>query len=709
LQILDDFADIVFLKGSSIIVLCLFIREDLMLPGDYTLFILMLVLYTAAGLLALFFYQRPQRANAVSNLVAATASLCGIFFALQVLLNETGRVLTLTLQGTIPYLSFTLTIDKLAAFFILALAVLTFAVSLYSVGYLQHYYGKKNIALFGILYNLFIIAMVLVFTAGNMAFFLLAWEMMSLVSYFLVIFENEQKENLRSGLIYLVMTHLGTALIMIAMAFTATYSGSLEITALGNSLPAPVKDLCFVLFFLGFGTKAGIVPLHIWLPLAHPAAPSNVSALMSGIMIKTAIYGILRFVFILLGPGAAWWGTVIMIAGLISAVLGITFALAENNIKRLLAYSSIENMGIILIGLGLALSAAGSNQDSLAALAVLAALFHTLNHSLFKGVLFLGAGSLHYATHSKDLENMGGLLKKMPYAGLFFLLASLAIAALPPFNGFVSEWLTYQALFANLFKDPAGLKLLSILAVAGLALTGGMTAACFVKVNGIAFLGLPRTTQAEKAREVPVIMYIPMALLTLLCLLCGLFPRFFGVLPGSLVQQLTGLDPLGGLHGKLVLLTMPLIFNANTVLPVFLLILFLALLAGVWLLVLGLGGKSQVRCYTTWDCGFPSLNARMQYSATGFSKPFRIVLRALYRPYRELQVEQGASPYYPRSMRYVVSTQPVFENYIYRPIANLFTRSARLIKLKVQTGSVHIYLIYIFVALVVLLSYNGVN
>lgn len=680
-----------------------------MLLETHLLLYIMFTLYIIAGVLALLFSTNPRRANVIPNLLSTAGALTGVVLSLTILLSGADLTEKFLLSGTIPYLHFTLTIDRLAAFFLLALSILTVCVSLYSIGYLQHYFGKKNIAIFNILYNLFIIAMILVFTAGNMAFFLIAWEVMSLVSYFLVIFENENKENLRAGLIYLVMTHLGTAFIIIAIALISAYSGSMELTALGNKIPANIKNIAFILFLIGFGTKAGIMPLHIWLPLAHPAAPSNISALMSGIMIKTAIYGILRFIFVVLGPGVAWWGTTIMILGVISAVLGITFALAENNLKRLLAYSSIENMGIILIGLGLALTSFNSNFETLAALALFASLFHTFNHTLFKGALFLGAGSLHYATHTKDLEYMGGLMKKMPLTGFFFLISSLAISALPPFNGFVSEWLTYQALFTNLAQATAGLKLLSILAVAGLALTGGMAAACFVKVIGIAFLGLPRSRHASDAQEVPAVMYGSIGILTAFCLLLGIFPRFFGVIPGSLTEQLLGVNPLVGLTGELVLLTAPMSFNSNQVFPAVVLLLFLVLLAGVMFFTYLAGGKKQERTVGTWDCGFPALNPRMQYTATGFSKPFRIVLRVFYRPQRELKLEQGVTPYYPHSMRYVVSIQPVIENYIYRPVARIFTHSARVIRLKVQTGSVHSYLIYIFVTLVVLLAYNGLN
>lgn len=684
-------------------------REDFKLLENYILLNIMFAFYIIAGFLALVFTTNPRLANIIPNLFSTVAALVGIVLSLNILLTNAPSAEQYIISGTIPYLPFTLNIDKLAAFFLLALSVLTSCVSLYSIGYLQHYYGKKNLAIFNLLYNLFIIAMILVFTAGNMAFFLIAWEVMSLASYFLVTFENEHKENLRAGLIYLVMTHLGTAFLIIAMALIFSYSNSLELSALGSSLPPNIKNIAFLLFMLGFGTKAGIMPLHIWLPLAHPAAPSNISALMSGIMIKTAIYGILRFIIVLLGPGAAWWGTTIMILGIISAVLGITFALSENNLKRLLAYSSIENMGIILIGLGLAMTAFNNHYSTLAALALFASLFHIFNHCLFKGALFLGAGSLHYATHSKDLEDMGGLMKKMPYTGLFFLLSSLAISALPPFNGFVSEWLTYQALFTNLALAPTGIKLLSLLAVAGLALTGGMAAACFVKVIGIAFLGLPRSKRASSAQEVPALMYGPIAILTFFCLLVGIFPRLFGIVPASLTQQLLGTNPLGSLAGDFVLLTAPLSFNNNPVFPAVALLLLLALLAGAWLFTVLVSGKKNERTFGTWDCGYPTLTSRTQYTSTGFSKPFRIVLRAFYHPYRELKLEKGPSPYYPHSMRYVVSTQPIIENYIYRPVARMFTHLARLIRLRVQTGSVHIYLIYIFVTLIVLLVYNGLN
>lgn len=669
-------------------------------------FHLMLFLYLSAALVSLLFARTHRFANIIANLFSMAASLCGVAFSLSFFAGTTKQITLLSWADSVPYLAFSLNADSLSAFFIFCLTLLAFCVSLYSLGYLQHYYGSRPVGLFNLLYNLFLLSMALLFTSRNIISFLVFWELMSLFSYALVVFEAEHPENSRAGLLYLIMTHLGTAFLVVAFMLIYQYTGSLEIGPAGSAIPPFWQNVVFVLLLVGFGIKAGVIPLHIWLPYAHPAAPSNVSALMSGIMIKTAVYGLIRFVLIVLGASAPWWGTVVLLAGAVSAVLGVAYALMEHNFKRLLAYHSIENIGIILIGLGISLYAAANHHPAAAGLALLASLFHLLNHTLFKGALFLGAGSLHYATHTKDIEELGGLMKKMPYTGFLFILASLSISAIPPFNGFVSEWLTYQSLFLNLTLAGSGLKLLSMLAVAALALAGALAAACFVKLIGISFLGLPRSEHAKEAMEVPYSMLAGMGILTFFCLIFGIFPRLVTVPLDRVNGDLLAVSVLPALQGDSFFLYYPLEFNGSLISPASLLLFGLVLFAAVVAVVKLLGGKTGEKTYGTWDCGFGTLNSHMQYSATGFSKPIRIVFRGLYRPTRELQCEPGPSPYYHQSMRYVVSTQPIFEKYFYHPVTRSFTCWARKVRLAVQTGSVHTYLVYIFVALVALLLYN---
>ena len=674
-----------------------------------TLFYLMLALYLSAALSSLILFNRHRAATIISNILGMAASLSGIALSFSFLGGSAGSLPLLTWEGYVPYIAVSLGLNNLSAFFILSLTLLSFCVSLYSLGYLTHYYGKRQVGLFNCLINLFIISMALVFTSRNLISFLFFWELMSLVSYALVVFEAEQPENSKAGLIYLIMTHAGTACLIVAFMLISTFTGSLEISPAGETIPPLMKNLVFILLLIGFGTKAGVIPFHVWLPYAHPAAPSNVSALMSGIMIKSAVYGLILFLFGVLGVSTAWWGMTILVLGCVSAILGVAYALMEHNFKRLLAYHSIENIGIILIGLGVSLTAFAGGHATTAGLALVASLFHLINHALFKGALFLGAGSLHYATHTKDIEHLGGLMKKMPCTGFLFIIASLSICAIPPFNGFVSEWLTYQSLFSGLLLPGTGLKLLAMLAIAALAMAGALAAYCFVKLIGISFLGLPRSDYAERAQEVPVAMLWGMGLLTFFCLVFGLFPRLVVIPLDKVAQNLLNVSILPGLQGNFIFVYHTLEANGSGIAPASVLLLGAILGLAVFAAVKITGGKNTQREYDTWDCGFGKLNARLQYSATGFSKPIRIVLRGLYRPARELQVEQGPSPYYHKSMKYVVSTEPIFEKYFYRPLVSVFTNLSGKVMLVVQTGSVHTYLLYIFVTLVVLLVYNKVN
>lgn len=688
---------------------------------DVTVFF-MLALYLCGALVSLVFYKKHKLSNILSNILSISASLVGIGISAVYLVSGDGSQTTaFSIASAIPHIVFNLHMDRLSAFFILALSLLVLCVSVYSIGYISHYYGKRNVGLFNFMYNLFILSMIAVFLSGNMIFFLIAWEVMSLVSYFLVVFEGEQAETRRAGIVYLVMTHIATAFLVIAFALIYSYSGFLDISAaLSPAIPAAIKNIVFVCLLIGFGTKAGMIPLHVWLPYAHPAAPSNISALMSGIMIKTAVYGLIRFVLSLSGfqdSTFQWWGITVLVIGAVSTVLGVAYALMEHNIKRLLAYHSIENIGIILIGTGLSMYGYATGNPALYALSLIAALFHLLNHTLFKGALFLGAGAIHYSTHTKDLEKLGGLLKKMPYTGLFFLVASLSICAIPPFNGFVSEWLTYQSLFMNLGLGPGGMKLVTVLAAAALAMAGALAAACFVKAFGISFLALPRSEEAKDAREVPASMVSGMGLLSALCLAFGIFPLAVIKLLDGIAWGFPQMSLLSyryslvdQLQGTSFFVYYPVNVGGSNISPLFAAAAGLLLVLLTVAAVMFIGRKTKERKYGTWDCGFNNgLNARMQYSSTGFSKPLRIVFRAIYRPGRELQIEEGPSNYFPKSMKYVVSTQPIFEKYLYQPIINLFTRFSKKVRMTIQTGSVHTYLIYIFVTIVVLLIYYALN
>ena len=398
----------------------------------------------------------------------------------------------------------------------MTLAALAAAVSLYSFGYLREMEGRRNLGAFGFFFNLLLMSLALVFTASNAFFFLVAWEVMALTAFCLIIFEHEKEKTRNSGVLFLIMSHAGTGLLLIAFLTLTSASGSLDFASfhlLASRMTPLEQGAVFLLFLFGFGVKAGVVPLHIWLPEAHPVAPSNVSALMSGIVIKSGIYGMARVFFDFYGAPPLWMGTVVLGLGVVSALVGVLYALMEHDLKRLLAWHSIENIGIILIGFGAALMFRALGQANLAALALIAALYHTFNHAMFKGLLFLGAGSVVQATHTRNMEKMGGLIRRMPVTALCFLVGAVAISGLPPLNGFVSEWLTYQALLAGFGTTQSLTRLMFPIAGSLLALTAALAAACFVKAFAIPFLALPRSPEAADAREVSFAMRAAMAVL----------------------------------------------------------------------------------------------------------------------------------------------------------------------------------------------------
>ena len=680
---------------------------EFFLRNLYLISVLLYVLGACTALVYLFVKRQGAggNLNIFINGLCIAASCLGAAASVGKIFSVTGSLKLLVFHSVVPFISLEMTIDNLSAFFLLALSVLVFSVSIYSIGYISHYNGRRNIGLFNFLYTTFILSMIGVLTASNTVFFYICWEAMSLLSYFLVVFESENPENQKAGTLYIVMTHIATALLLIGFIIIYCYTKSFALSGSTLAIPLTAKNIVFVLFLIGFGTKAGIIPLHIWLPQAHPAAPSNVSALMSGIMIKTAIYGLIRFLLCYLGVQNTWWGIVILSLGIVSAVLGVAYALMEHNIKRLLAFHSVENIGIILIGLGVALIGFAQNNQLVAGLALTAALLHTFNHTLFKGGLFLGAGSIQYAVHTKDIESLGGLIKRMPFTALFVLCFSLAISAIVPFNGFVSEWLTYQSLFANILPEQIGLNFLTILAVAALALTGALAAACFVKLFGISFLGLPRSGQAAKAEEVPLTMIIGQGVLALICLGIGLFPLTLLKLLQPVVAGISG----GAVHtqfkGGLILAYYPLTVPAGSISPLTFGLALIAIILLVLLTVRIAFGKYVERNYGTWDCGFEALNSRMQYSATGYAKPIKIVFRTLFRPTRTTIVE-GDSPYHPDSITYSTTVTSVFEKYMYEPLYRAILKFSKRTKFNVQTGKIQHYLLYIFALVLLLMVYN---
>jgi hydrogenase-4 component B len=531
---------------------------------------------------------------------------------------------------------------------------------------------------------------------------------MALAAYGLVTFYHEDRETRRAGLLYIVMAHIDAGCLLLGFALLMQVSGSAAFAsfhAAAAHLSKGQQAAAFVLFFLGFGIKAGVIPFHIWLPAAHPVAPSNISALLSGIVLKAGIYGMARIFLDGLGVLPSWAGLLVLIVGVASAVLGVLYALMEHDLKRLLAYHSIENIGIILIGLGAALVFRVAGHPQLAAVALIAAMFHTLNHATFKCLLFLGAGSVLHSTGTRNMEELGGLIRPMPATALCFLIGAVAISGLPPLNGFVSEWLTYQSLLAG-FGATGGLtRILFPLAGSMLALTGALAAACFVKAFAITFLALPRSAESRRAHEAPRSMLIGMGCLTVACLALGLGATWFLHVFDALTEQLLG--PRVGTnlitaHGWVLSAGTP---HGGSVSTSVITIALLLLLIPAALLVSIAGRRFSRRRGPVWDCGLPGLSEDNEYTATAFSKALRMIFSVLYQPRREIQTVFDVSPYFPKEIRFESEIEPTFEKRLYVPLKDLLLRFATRMR-AIQAGSIHAYLAYIFVTLVLLLLFG---
>jgi hydrogenase-4 component B len=607
-----------------------------------------------------------------------------------------GGTAAATLPLGLPWLPWHVRLDALAGFFLAVIGVVTVAVGLYGPGYvrtLEH--GRESLTALGVFTGLFLTGMLLVVLADDAFLFMVAWELMSLSSYFLVAFQHEHAANRRAAFLYLLMAHVGGLAILLAYGVLAAFGGGFAFDAMRSADP-PVAwaSVAFVLAFLGFGMKAGLVPLHAWLPEAHPAAPSHISALMSGVMLKVAVYGFIRVVFDLLAQFHWQWGVAVLAVGSVSALMGVLYALMQHDLKRLLAYHSVENLGIIFIGLGLSLIFLSTGHAVLGTLALLAALYHTVNHALFKGLLFLGAGAILHSTHERDLEQMGGLLRRMPWTGLFFLVGCLSISALPPFNGFVSEWLTFQAALQAWHLDSGVLRSLIPIAAAVLALTGALAAACFVKVYGVAFLGQARSRHVRRARPVPVGMRAGQGLLAALCVVLGVLPTYVLALIDDIPRQLLG----GGLTAVapsswLWLTPLPaeaVSYSAPLV------VTLLAGSIGLALWRLRHAAVRRVRRCAAWDCGFAPPTPRMQYTATAFAQPIRRVFGLLFH------VDESVESRDHDGARYHLAVGDRAWGLFYAPIAQVVETAARRVA-RLQSGSIRVYLGWTLSTLLVLL------
>jgi len=671
-----------------------------------TIFTLSVAAYSAGAIASLATWRKPTLCRYVCCCTAFAGAIFGGLAAMLGIFQ--GTPVRWSVSSGIPLFAYSFDYDALAGFFNLTLAILAGTVSLYSFGYLRHFEGKRNIGFFGFLFHLLLLSLTIVFTAANAFLFLIGWEVMALVAYGLVTYYHEDQESRRSGLLYIVMAHIDAGCLLLGFALLMQVSGSAEFAsfrAAAAQLSVGQQAAAFVLFFLGFGIKAGVIPFHIWLPAAHPVAPSNISALLSGIVLKAGIYGMARIFLEDLGVLPSWAGLLVLILGVASAVLGVLYALMEHDLKRLLAYHSIENIGIILIGLGAALVFRVGGYPQLAAVALIAALFHTLNHAIFKCLLFLGAGSVLHSTGTRNMEELGGLIRPMPVTALCFLIGAVAISGLPPLNGFVSEWLTYQSLLAG-FRATGGLtRILFPLAGSMLALTGALAAACFVKAFGITFLALRRAAKSSPVHEAPRSMLVGMACLTAACLALGLGVTWFLRVFDTLTEQV-----LGWRVGANLITGSGLVLSAGarhggTVSTAVIAIGLLVLLIPAVLLVSIGTRRFAPRRGPAWDCGLPGLTEENEYTATAFSKPLRMIFSVLYQPRREIQAVFDVSPYFPKAIRFESEIEPTFEKRLYEPLKDLLLRFATRMR-AIQAGSIHVYLAYIFVTLVLLLLFG---
>jgi formate hydrogenlyase subunit 3/multisubunit Na+/H+ antiporter MnhD subunit len=658
------------------------------------------VLLTVAGILilggvfALILSRSPRAATVLGAGTAAAGSVVGLVPAFRVLLG--GMSETRALPWDALHGEFRVELDALSAFFLVPVLGLAALGAVYGGEYLFAYHRRKSLGAPWFFYNLFVAGMVMVVVARTAILFLMAWEVMSLAAFFLVTFEHEQAEVRRAGWVYLIATHLGAAFLFATFLLISRRAGALDFAAFSavQESDAGWAGLTFVLALVGFGAKAGLVPFHVWLPEAHPAAPSHVSALMSGVMIKMGLYGLLR-VLSFLGPPAPWWGPTLAAFGLVTGVVGIALALHQRDLKRALAYSSIENMGLIVLSLGVGLWGWARAMPSVAALGVTGALLHVWNHALMKGLMFFAAGSVLHGAGTKDIERLGGLMKRMPWTGSAMLLGAVAICGLPPLNGFVSEWFMYVGLLKSGLATTDSRGLVALLAVGLLALIGDLAALTYVRLCGIALLGSPRSEEASHAHESSWRMLGPIVVLLVSCVGVAVFPNLVVDALARPLDQVLGLEP-GQTVLELALSGAPLYelgaFNAWALVA-------FALTAAVLSALYRRGAQAEE---STWGCGYARPTVRMQYTGRSFSE-----LMAEHFLPRSLRPRTTRC--LPRSLFPAVGSfasecpDPVSETF-YEPLWARWAR--RFVRLRVlQQGKVHVYLIYITLTVVTALTW----
>jgi hydrogenase-4 component B len=647
-------------------------------------FLLSLTVLLAGGLFALLTYRQFRLMKAGYIALTVAGSLIGLY-AIRAPLQD-GTLVTFSTTW-LHFFTLSFSLDGLSAFFIIPIFAVCPLAALYSFHYMDKAAQRGRIAVNYFFLTLLIISMALVATADNIISFVLVWELMSLSSFFLVMHEYQNKATRRAGYIYFIFTHVGAMFIFAAFSLAYSYTGSFDFLSF-TDMPGSIKVTVFFLALVGFGSKAGIFPLHMWLPHAHPAAPSNISAVMSGVMIKMGIYGIFRL-YAVLGVNELIFGEAVLTLGIISGILGVVYALGKHDLKKLLAYHSVENIGIILIGTGIGMIGIASENMVMASFGFAGGLLHVLNHSIFKSLLFLGAGAVLQKTGIRHIDQLGGLIKRMPTTGKTFLIGSVSISGLPPFNGFVSEFLIYYGAFHGLTLAGSSF-IFTMLAILSLAIIGGLAAACFSKVVGIVFLGEPRTEKAADAVEPGFTMTLPMILLATACVFIGVFPEPF------IMAVFQGLKSIQALHlvGKdeVLIVAGNLAFVARLFVTIFVLSVLLRKI---------FYRKKDIAHGPTWGCGFTQPTVKMQYSGTSYA----MSIVDFFRPFVHIRTNySGINRIFPGRTTYKTRVDDIAEtalmDRIVSPVLYL------LAKLRwIQHGHIQLYIGYIIVTIIVLLFF----
>lgn len=662
------------------------------------------LVYLAGAALSIVFAKQERLAVYATGICGVAGGLLGIVAVWPVMLGSV-PIVEATFAGPFSFAACTIRIDMLAAFMVSVISLLAAIASLYSFSYMEEYIGHGAWGI-GFFMNTFIASMIALMVVDNAFYFIIFFEMMSLASYFLVI-SGQDEESISAGLLYFFIAHAGSMLIMVSFFLMFRETGSFDFATFRAAAKAGqftplLASVIFLLAFFGFGAKAGMLPLHGWLPRAHPAAPSHASAMMSGVMVKIGVFGIIKVGVDLLGATEMWWGMVVLGFGCVSAVLGILYASAQGDIKRLLAYCTVENVGIILIGVGVGMIGMSQGNHILAALGFLGALYHLLNHAVLKGLLFLGAGAIIYRMHTKDMEKMGGLARLMPWTATAFFVGCMAISALPPLNGFVSEWYTYQSLFSMSHDGSFMMRLAGPIAIVMLAITGALAAMCFVKVYGISFCGMARSEKAKTVREVPLAMTVAMVVLALFCVVLGV--GAYKVAP-----VITGIANSLSAQGSEVLVAVQsgvLLPNdaKQAVLSPAMVMLLLAGLFLVPIVIYMLSAASRLpfrRRDDPWACGY-LYEENMAPSAGGFTQGLRFMFAPLYQMRKTLSPGVAMQKMLDSTIVFARKIEPVWDEKILARIV----KAAQVVGHKMQylqQGDFRIYCLYVVAALVILL------